>query len=175
MSDAEVIRLRRLRDAALRARAIASALNSHPERRSARLSEYTLGCWRIARATTGRLRNHPYLSYQQGPSGLRVAYERMSARLRSGVARYRGRRLQLLSVELQRLMRELDDTRALTRCTDLSDTLGRLQGPIRKLEKELNAGVPNESRSHRDPLHTGVGSRADNADNLAENWPYLAF
>ena len=174
MTDAEVIRLRRLRDAALRARAIASALNSDPKRRSALLSECALRCWRIARMTTGRLRTHPSLSYQQGPSRLRGAYDRVRARLWSGMARYRGRCLQPLSVELQRVMRELGDTRALTRSTDLSDTLGRLQAPLYKLERELDAGVRNETRSHRPP-EIGLAARAANADTLAENWPYLAL
>ncbi|HEV7612961.1 MAG TPA: hypothetical protein VGO37_13870 [Steroidobacteraceae bacterium] len=176
MTDAEVVRLRRLRDAALRARAMALALYSHPERRGL-LTQSAMCCWRIARVTTGRLRTHPYLSYQQGPSELRAAYDRMSSRLLSGIARYRGRRLQTLAVELQCVVRELDDTRSLTRSTDLSDTLGRLQAQIRNLERELDAGVRSESGSLHaavSPAEAGVGAHADNAVK-AGNWPYLAF
>src|ERR1039458_3829146 len=66
MIDPDVSRLRRLRAAALRVRAIARALSSRPYA----LNDFLLGrgagaSWRIARAVSGRLKAHPYASYQQ--------------------------------------------------------------------------------------------------------------
>jgi hypothetical protein len=131
MIDAEVTRLRRLRSTALKVRALAEAMAAHSVRRDSVFSQGGRSCWRIARLMTGTLRAHPYLSYQRGPSGVRAVYDRASAGLLSGIAQYRGRSLQVFAVELQRVARELDDTRALTWSADLSDALGRSQIQIR--------------------------------------------
>jgi hypothetical protein len=109
MIDAEVLRLRRLRNTALRVRALAEAMASHPVRRDSVLSRGGRYCWRIARLITGTLRAHPYLSYQRGPSEVRAAYDKLSAGLLGGIAQYRGRSLQVFSTELQRIARELDE------------------------------------------------------------------
>ena len=75
MIDSEVVRLRNLRNVALRARAFAQAL-AGPTAESAVFAKTAVICWTIARIATGRLRAHPYLSYQKGPSGLRSLVDR---------------------------------------------------------------------------------------------------
>src|ERR1700687_1997621 len=139
MIDTEVIRLRRLRNTALKVRAVAAALDTEPAGRDSVFSRGAVRSWQIARVITGWLRAHPYLSYQRGPSEVRGVYDLFSAGLLAGFARYRGRSLQIFSLELQRLARELDDARALTWSSDLSDTLGRTQKQIRTLIAELDA------------------------------------
>ena len=79
MIDDEVMRLRRLRNTALRAREIAAMLDSNAADRSSVLSQSAVSCWRIARVITGRLREHPYPSYQRGPSTVRCVYRGISA------------------------------------------------------------------------------------------------
>jgi len=71
MIDAEVMRLRRLRNTVLRARAMARMLDSHSGRLNSVFSRSAIDCWRVARVITGKLRAHPYLPYQQGPGDLR--------------------------------------------------------------------------------------------------------
>ena len=165
MTYAEVLRLRRLRNTALRARAIAAALEPAPT-----LSASAAGCWRIARVITGWLRAHPYPRYHQGPSRLRGAYDRVSAYVLAAVVRYRGRSLQTLSAELRRVIRELDDARALTLSPDVSETFGRSQAQIRKLIEELDAGARGESTASPEAPHV---ARANEAGTDAGNW--LAF
>jgi hypothetical protein len=183
MIDTEVMRLRRLRKTALKARALARALNSDPAQRSSVFSRSAVNCWRIAGVATGRLRAHPYLSYQRGPSEVRAVYDRLTADWRSSVARSRGRSLQTLSHELQLVARELDDARALTWSPDLSDTLGRSQVQLRSLIKELDADA-HKADAYKEvavrretpvrvETRTGTG-RADGG-SVAGNWPYLAI
>jgi hypothetical protein len=178
MIDSEVIRLRRLRDTALRVRAIAAVLDSRPARRSSVVARSGQSCWRIARVITGTLRAHPYLNYQRGPSEGRAVYDRIRAGLLGGIARYRGRSLQTFCAEVQRVVRELDDTRALTWSADLSDALGRSQTQMRRLIEELDAAARTETGS-RIETDTQVEARSvalrDDAGSVAGNWPYLAF
>jgi hypothetical protein len=178
MIDSEVLRLRRLRDTALRVRAIAAVLDSHPARRSSVIARSGQSCWRIARVITGTLRAHPYLNYQRGPSEVRAVYDRIRAGLLGGIARYRGRSLQRFCAELQRVAHELDDTRALTWSADLSDALGRSQTQMRRLIRELDAGARAEAGS-RIETDTRVEARSaafrDEAGSVGGNWPYLAF
>jgi hypothetical protein len=178
MIDSEVIRLRRLRDTALRVRAIAAVLDSHPARRSSVVARGGQSCWRIARVITGTLRAHPYLNYQRGPSEIRAVYDAIRAGLLGGIARYRGRSLQMFCAELQRVAHELDDARALTWSADLSDTLGRSQTQMRRLIKELDAAGRTEAGS-RTEADTQVEARSvalrDDAGSVGGNWPYLAF
>jgi hypothetical protein len=84
-----------------------------------------------------------------------------------------------LSDELQSVARELDDARALTWSTELSDTFGRSQAQLRSLMAEVEAGARQEigkdagSRSVIVPdARAGAG---EEEANLAANWPYLAF
>jgi hypothetical protein len=141
-------------------------------------SRSAVSCWRIAGVITGRLRAHPYLSYQRGPSELRGVYGRLIAGLLAGIARYRGRGLETISRELQRVARELDDARALTLSSDLSDALGRSQKQIRTLIKELDADARNEAGSREDTVARAAartGNGRDDAGSVAANWPYLAI
>jgi hypothetical protein len=178
MIDTEVQRLRRLRNTALKARALAVALESTPVRRRSVLSRSAVSCWLIVRVVTGRLRAHPYLRYQRGPSDVRAGYDRISASVIGGIARRRGRGLQTLSVELQRVVRELADARALTWSADLSDTFGRSQGQIETLIKEVKAGMRNEAGSYHETdarADSEPCASVDNSGNAAANWPYLTF
>ena len=176
MIDTEVIRLRQLRNTALRARAIALALNApHPESGSV-LSRSALACWRIARVITGKLRAHPYQSYQRDAGYLRSVYDGAVAALMAVLAKYRGSRSGQYSAQLQRVAHELDDARALTWSPTLSDTLGRSQAEIRALMKELAADVREAAGSR---IEAGSGLDASDArghgTGVAANWPYLAF
>jgi hypothetical protein len=186
MIDDEVMRLRRLRNTALRAREIAAMLDSNAADRSSVLSQSAVSCWRIARVITGRLREHPYPSYQRGPSTVRCVYQGISAAMVAAIARYRGRTFRTFSAELQCLARELDDARALTCSTELSDTFGRSQAQIRTLIKELEAAALVEMGAdvRADVRHAnarnadGRNPDARNPDAGSEGrvgWPYLAF
>jgi hypothetical protein len=183
MIDMEVVRLRRLRNAALRARAFAAVIDpgrtqdSGRAQRSSAVVRSALSCWAIARAATGVLKGHPYLSYQQGPSGLRAVYDHVSASLSGAIARARGRTLHAFSQELRRVARELDDTRALTRSTELSDSLGRAQVKIRRLLRELDVAVWVEAGSSGEIaalLNAPSGLHQQDAIGGVD-WPYLAL
>lgn len=183
MIDAEVARLRRLRNTALRARAVAAALDGGSARDSA-LSRSAASCWRIARVITGWLRAHPYLSYRRDPSELRRLYDRAGAGLLSAIARYRGRTHRAFSEELRRVARELDDARALTWSPDLSDSLGRSQMQIRRLIVEVddrarNEGGIRDERGSRPAVQfetrTGTDAHDGQAGDVPGNWPYLAI
>jgi hypothetical protein len=178
MIDSEVIRLRRLRDTALKVRAIAAVLDAQSARRGSVVARSGQSCWRIARVVTGTLRAHPYLNYQRGPGEVRAVYDRMRAGLLGGIACYRGRSLQAFSAELQRVAQELDDTRALTWSADLSDALGRSQTQMRRLIKELDAAAVVEAGARIKPDNRREGRSVavrDNTGSVAGNWPYLAF
>jgi hypothetical protein len=197
MIDAEVMRLRRLRNLALRVRALADALNSReaydfvrvPEatsgRRRALLSMSAVACWRLAGVATGRLRAHPYLSYQQGPGLLRRVGDRISAWVVSRAALRHGRSLRTFAEQMQRLARELNDARSLTWLPELSDTLGRAQLQMVKIlyqldteaRREVGAGV---GLAHIDPaprndrLAQSAAAEGAHSRNSAA-WPYLAI
>ena len=160
MIDAEVLRLRRLRQAALRARALADRLDSEQGRGDSIFSKSAVACWGIARFVNGYLSAHPNLSCQEGPSRARGWFDALGASVAAMTAGTAERRLSLLAQELERAARELDDTRALTRSTELSDVLGRLQLNIRRL-------LDKPSRDHRQ-------TRAPHI-RLADNWPYLTI
>jgi|HubBroStandDraft_1064217.scaffolds.fasta_scaffold271691_2 hypothetical protein len=178
IDTAEVIRLRRLRNTALRARAIAAALDSDPARRGSVFSASAQICWRIARLMTGRLRTHPDLRYQRGPSEMRAVYHRVGAAVLGAVARYRDRNQRVYAGELRRVARELDDARALTWSAELSDAMGRLQTQIRRLLQELDAGALAEAGPRHDTVPRAA-ARAEavrgHAGSVGGDWPYLAF
>ncbi len=178
MIDTEVIRLRKLRNTALRARAIAAALNDRPSESDSVFSRITLACWRISRVATGKLRAHPYPSYQRGPGYLRSLYDGAAAAMAGAVARNRGGGDARYLHCLHRVARELDDARALTWSPQLSDALGRLQSEIRLLMKELAAGERVEAGSRHEAAsrcEAGAVSRRSGTSGVAANWPYLAF
>ncbi|MGC1524315.1 MAG: hypothetical protein WA803_22440 [Steroidobacteraceae bacterium] len=172
MIDAEVMRLRRLRGTALRVRALAIALESSDSHNSV-ISRSAVTCWRIARMITGRLRGHPDLSYQRGPGELRALLDRINAGVRGTAARSRNRTFEVLAGEMRGVGRELDDARALTMSSELSDDWGRLQIEVRRLIAELGGGPRQDTESRalareRDSIPEAEG-------DVGGNWPYLAF
>jgi hypothetical protein len=179
MIDIEVLRLRQLRNTALRARAIATALDAGHSDKDSVLARSALACWRIARVITGKLRAHPYESYQRDPGYLPSLADGAVAVLMGGVARLRGGRFGMYTDPLRKVARRLDDARALTWSPTLSDTLGRLQGEIRLLTRELEADARAEAGSRsevaaRVEVVVGFKGRGD-ASGVAANWPYLAL
>ena len=175
MVDAEVLRLRNLRNVALRARAVAHGLDSDSD---SILARSAVICWTIARIATGRLRAHPYLSYQRGPSRLRGLADRLLASLVALNAR-RENRLSIFALQLQEVARGVDDVRALTWSPDLSDALGRMQIQIRRLANELDLGALGESGATGMPRVKAVACTEAgdslNAISVENNWPYLAI
>lgn len=175
MIDAEVMRLRRLRNTALRARALAAALQSSSSRRDSVISRSAVICWQIARTITGRLRAHPDLSYQRGPSESRNVYDRIRAKVLGSAARDRKRSLAVLTDEVQGVARELDDARALTWSAELSADFGRAQIHVRRLIADLGGSRKGTGlRAARAPARAR-GAIAQGKSDVAGNWPYLAF
>jgi hypothetical protein len=177
MIDAEVIRLRRLRNTVLRARALAKVLDSRSGGLNSVFARGARDCWRIARVITGKLRAHPYLAYQQGPGDLRTIYNHLSATVLGGLALRGGRRWRRFAGELQRVSRELDDVRALTWSSELSDTLGRSQMQVRRLVMEVDVAARKEGGATHQParLETPVVADGRNASSGPGQWPYLAI
>jgi hypothetical protein len=166
----EVTRLRRLRQAALKVRALARVLNGGKSedgifQRGALLS------WRIARIATGRLRAHPYQSYQSDPSFFESGADRLSAILIGTVAGLRGYGAETFLDELRSAARELDDTRALTLSADLSDALGRAQSSMRALlddvQREALLGCGRPTDSHLDAVERMSPPRLSTSSYLA--------
>jgi hypothetical protein len=176
MSDAEVLRLRKLRNAALRARALAKSLDSNSTSGESVFARSGVTCWTIARVASGCLRAHPYLSYQRGPSALRNLADRVIA---ASLALYaRGRSSSVFAQQLQVVAREVDDVRALTWSPDLSDALGRMQIQIRRLARELGLNAIGETGAVT--ATRAIVAPADTRNSLAEisgdnAWPYLAI
>ena len=181
MIDAEVMRLRRLRNRVLWARAVAAAMGSDAPQHGSVYARGALTCWRIACVVTGRLRAHPHVSYQRGPGALRAAHDMASAWARAAVARHRGRTLQTYAQALQLAASELDDARALTWSGELSDAFGRLQRQLRRLidevDDEVESGARQQAGAALPAAHTEgrSGMSRQDAGSLAGNWPYLAF
>jgi hypothetical protein len=179
MIDAEVLRLRKLRNVALRARALAKTLDSDSAEQQSIFARSAVICWTIARVASGRLRAHPYLSYQQGPSQLRELADGLIASLVAMNARRQNRTLRLYAQQLQTVAREVDDVRALTWSPDLSDALGRMQIQMRRLANELDQGAFGESGFAMMPRAKAVAcAEANNSLNdmtVDNSWPYLAI
>jgi hypothetical protein len=180
MIDAEVARLRELRNVALRVRALAKVLDGDPAVDDSIFTKSAVLCWNIARVATGRLQGHPYLSYQKGPSPVRGWSDRIATSAIALLARYQGRSLDVLAAELQLLARELDDARALTWSQDLSDALGRAQMQMRRLAGELPVVAPSErgtGTASRPEAQAKIAASDDALDaiNVASDWPYLAI
>jgi hypothetical protein len=182
MIDAEVLRLRKLRNVALRMRALARVLDSDSVAEAEGQSVFTRSaviCWTIARIASGRLRAHPYLSYQQGRSPLRDVADGLSASLTALNARRENRRVSICAQRLQTVAREVDDVRALTWSPELSDALGRMQVQMRRLANELELGALDEGGLTLLPrAKAAAGAETSNAldEITADNsWPYLAI
>jgi hypothetical protein len=176
MNDAEVARLRELRNVALRVRALAKGLDGNPTVEDSGFTKSAVLCWNIARIATGRLRAHPYLRYQKGPSLIRSWSDRIGASAIAMLARYQGRGLDVHAAELQLLARELDDARALTWSPDLSDALGRAQLRMRRLVGELHVAAPREhAMGNASRTEAQADGKTLDAIGVAGDWPYLAI
>jgi hypothetical protein len=177
MIDTDVVRLRQLRATALKARALATAIDSSPDSDTV-FSRSAVRCWQIARVVTGRLRAHPYLSYQRDASATRAVVDRVNAQVVAAVSQRQGQAFRTFATELKRVAREVDNARSLTWSPDLSDALGRSQTEIRRLIKEVEAGARKESGAftEKGPRAEGAGIAVRNDTAAVEgNWPYLAF
>jgi hypothetical protein len=178
MIDAEVVRLRKLRDIALRTRALARVLDAQSTIHNSVYARSALICWTIGRVASGRLRAHPYLNYQKGPSRWRQAADQLSAFMTGLTVRGQDRRLAAYAQQLQSVEREVADVRALTWSPELSDALGRMQIQMRRLAHELNIGVREEAATIAPRVKPFVRAEAGNSlDGIAaqDSWPYLAI
>jgi hypothetical protein len=179
MIDPEVARLRRLRSSALRVRAIARSLGStRIVLHDPLFARGACSSWRIARVVSGRLKAHPYLHFQKQASVASLMRNSVLAGFAALCARSRRQALLVYESELRQLVRQLDDARALTWSTELSDTFGRSQTEI----KSLMTALAHETKSPMDSArHPKRGSEAaasrvgDLSPPIAGDWPYLAF
>jgi hypothetical protein len=170
MIDAEVIRLRRLRRAALQMRGLARALLA-ASAADAALERAAVLAWSIARLMSGRLKAHPNLRYQQGPAWVQNVIDGTLASLTGFVAVKQGRARPVMAEQLQILTRELADARALSGSRELGDALGRAQWRLWRLTQEFTDTHPE--------LQTAVQSGAQEIKpgdaGGAGDWPYLAI
>jgi hypothetical protein len=164
---------------ALRARALAKILDSDSAQERSIFARSAVICWTIARVATGRLKAHPYLSYQRGASPLRELADSLIASLVALNARRKNRCSYIYAQQLQAVAREVNDVRALTWSPDLSDALGRMQIHMRRLAHELNLGALGETGAGMLPRAKAVASAETSSalDGIAvdNSWPYLAI
>jgi len=135
--------------------------------------------WRVARTVSGRLRAHPYASYQRDAGiGVVVANSLAAANAALGVkTRHQG--LLRFEAYLRSLARELSDVRALTSASDLNDSFARSQIEIRALLSALTY----ETRGLYEPPRAQLSEAsvmapvtdAGRAITVDSDWPYLAF
>jgi hypothetical protein len=182
MIDDEVMRLRRLRRAALCTRALARAFGAAGRTGDAALFDRAAcACWRIARAVSGRLIAHPYLGYQKGASPVAALWDGALARASAALTGERVRRSSSFTRSLRVISRELDDARALTRSTDLNDILGRSQSEFKTLIGAFqNATLREPAQAHiRSEFESGGAVREHSGDlvptELVEDWPFLTI
>ena len=167
MIDKEVERLRRLRATALRVRTVARALSPG----DALLNRGRCAAWRVARIVSGRLRAHPYASFQRD-AGISVVLANSLAAANAALGvKTRQQGLLRFETHLRSLARELSDVRALTCAPDLNDNFARSQIEIRALLAALayETGafhVPEASTIP--PIANARGAAAVDSD-----WPYL--
>jgi hypothetical protein len=171
MIDGEVLRLRKLRNVALRARALASNFDLDCAEERSVFSRSALICWTIARVASGRLRGHPYAKYQSGTSWLRKHSDGVFAAVVGWSARRQNRCLSASSQQLLAVAREVDDVRSLTWSQELSDTLGRIQLQMRRLANELDLDALGEIGASSVPrVETPLDAEVSDS-----SWPYLAI
>jgi len=187
MTDPEVARQRRLRNLALRVREIARRLGA------ARwgideplLARGACASWRVARVVSGKLMEEPYLPYQRGAGVGALIDNRLAAEWIALISKNRSSGLKAYASELQSLLRQLDDVRALTWSTEFSDALGRSQNEIKTLLRALPAEIQG-AETESLPLATRLAVRAartestprssvgEIAKGFEADWPYLAF
>ena len=171
MVDAEVLRLRKLRNVALRARALGKSLDSNPDAGDSVFERGSVLCWTIARIATGRLRAHPYLSYQKGHGDLAALTDAAIAGALATAAQRQRREFRVFAEHLQAVAREVDDVRSVSLSPDLSDALGRMQIQMRRLMGELHCKLPVQQRI----VAVGDKHRPSQEISVEGNWPYLAI
>ena len=152
MIDSEVERLRRLRGSALQLREVARALgNNKCSRGDGLLNQGRCAAWRVARTVSGRLRAHPNVRYQKDAGIGTLLKNGVVATMTSLTASNRRQVMLEFGRQLKSVMRELDDARALTWASELSEIFGRSQREIRA----LIAAVDGETRDSG--VDTAVG------------------
>ena len=173
MIDKEVERLRRLRATALRVRTVARALS--PSRAlnpgDPLLNRGRCAAWRVARIVSGRLRAHPYASFQRDAGISVVLANSLSAANAALGVKTRKQGLLRFETHLKSLARELSDVRALTCAPDLNDNFARSQIEIRALLAALayeTGGFHVPEASTIPPIANARGAAAVDSD-----WPYL--
>jgi hypothetical protein len=169
MVDAEVLRLRKLRNVALRARALGKFLDSNRDARDSVFARGSVLCWTIARIATGRLRAHPYLSYQRGHGEYAALADAAIAAARASIAQRQNRGRAVFAEHLQTVAREVDDIRSVSWSADLGDALGRMQIQMRQLLGELDCGPPMQRWA------AIPAQRHSLQEIAADSWPYLAI
>ena len=170
MVDAEVLRLRKLRNVALRARALGKFLDSNLDASDSVFARGSVLCWTIARIVTGRLRAHPYLSYQRGHGQLASLTDAAMAAALAVAAQRQKSELNVFAEHLQAVAREVDDVRSVSWSPDFGDALGRMQIQMRRVMSELESVLPVQRVTPAPATR-----RALNEIEVQDSWPYLAI
>jgi len=133
----------------------------------------------VARTVSGRLRAHPYGSFQKDAGiGVVVANSLAAANAALGV-KTRQQGLLRFEAHLRSLARELSDVRALTSASDLNDSFARSQIEIRTLLSALAYETRGLYETPRAQLSEASAmapvTDAGSAITVDSDWPYLAF
>lgn len=177
MIDAEVARLRKLRSSALRVRAVARALSrTRAVHDDPALHRAACAAWRVARAVTGRLRAHPYANFQRDAGLATVLSNACVAACEVVGATSRVRAFRGFSGHLRKMVRALEDARALTWAADLSDSFGRSLSEFRPLLIRADVEARQASRQRQsEAVVRGAPPVAVYGASGEGDWPYLAL
>jgi hypothetical protein len=172
--DDEVQRLRKLRLAALQLRALARVCGAAGKGRDEWLHRRTsAAAWRVARCVTGQLNAHPYHPYRRPPTPAECALLSVAAHWAALRCRSPARVERAVSSQIRILKRLVDDNRAVTRCAELSDALGRAQVQIGSLAAEwLGTAARRDTRAG--VVDGAVAAPQASPVSMAER-PYLGF
>jgi hypothetical protein len=137
---------------------------------------------------TGKLIEHPYPRYQQRAGAGTLIGHRLAAEWIALANKDRPSGLKAYAAELQSLLRQLEDARALTWSTEFSDALGRSQSEIKALLRTVSIEIhgaeaetlPLETRLPVRTIRTrsAVGPKGlagELVKGFEGDWPYLAF
>jgi hypothetical protein len=178
MVDAEVLRLRKLRNVALRARALGKCLDSYASEDGSVYARGAVISWTIGRIATGRLRAHPYLRYQKDRGEFAQLLDDATAAAAAALAQRQKRSDGVYAEQLLSLAQQVADVRALTLSPDLSDSLGRVQIQLRRLMGELQSNLPvRQAAALRPRVQALSAATRGSLDGMAveTSWPYLAI
>jgi hypothetical protein len=134
--------------------------------------------WTIGRIATGRLRAHPYLSYQKDRGEFAQLLDDATTAASAALAQRQKRGEGVFAGQLLSLAQQVADVRALTLSPDLSDSLGRVQIQLRRLTGELQRSLPVQQAAALRPQVQALSAATRGAlDCIAEetSWPYLAI